>query len=102
MALLTTVARVITVLSNSASMSILFVPELSLAVREMAVSEFFGRLNYLMSSISHCPLVAAAVACAADLRHSRTALGNSLPDGLDKMGSGCLSHAVLVAMMHDG
>jgi hypothetical protein len=29
-------------------------------------------------------------------------LGNSLPDGLDKMGSGCLSHAVLVAMMHDG
>jgi len=68
----------------------------------MAVNEFFGRLSYLMSFISHCPLVAAAVACAANWRHSRTAFGNSLPDGLDKMGSECLSHAVLAGMMHNG
>jgi hypothetical protein len=81
-------------------MSILFEAELSLAVRVMAINEFFGRLSDLMSSITHCPLVAAAVACAADLRHSLTAFGNSLPDGLDKTGNGCLSHAVLVLMMY--
>jgi len=66
------------------------------------VNESFGHLSDLMSFISHCPLVAAAVACAADWRHSCTAFSNPLSDGLDKMGSGCLSHAVLAAMMHNG
>ena len=86
-ALHTTVARVFTLISNSARMSILFEPELSLAVKVMAVDEFFGRLGDLINFMTHCPLVAVAVACAADLRHSLTAFGNSLPDGLDKSPS---------------
>ena len=89
----------VAVLSNSASKSIYFEVELSLAVRVMTVNECFGRLSDLMNSITHCPFVAAAVACAADLRHSLTVFGNSLPDGLDQTGNGC-SHVVLVAMMH--
>ena len=35
-----------------------------------------------------------------DLRHSLTAFSKSLPDEIDKTGNGCLSHAVLVVMMH--
>jgi len=54
----------------------------------MAVNEFFGRLSDLMSFMSHYPLVAAAVVCAADLRHSLTAAGNSLPAGLATVGNG--------------
>jgi len=100
MALPSTVARVVTVLSNPPSMLILFEPEVSLAVRVMVVNEFLGRLSDLMNSITHCPLMAAAVACAADLRHYLTAFGNSLPDGLNKTGNGCLSHAVFVIMVH--
>ena len=65
------------------------------------VNEFFGRLSGFMNSITHCPLVAAAVACAADLCHYLTAFDNLLPDGLDKTGNGCLSHAVFVVMMHN-
>ena len=99
-ALQTTVARVVTVLSNSASMSILFELELSLAARVMVVNEFFGCLSDLMNSITHCPLVAAAVAYATDLRHSLTTFSNSLPDGLDKTGNRWLSQAVLLVMVH--
>ena len=75
-------------LSNFASMSNPFEAELSLAARLMAVNEFFGRLSDLMSFMSHYPLVAAAVVCAADLRHSLTAAGNSLPAGLATVGNG--------------
>jgi len=66
----------------------------------MAVKEFFVHLSDLMNSITHCPFVAAAVACAADLRHSLTAFSDSLSDALDKTGNGCFSHFVLASMMH--
>jgi len=44
-ALHTTVAPVVTVLSNSARMSILFEPEMSLAVRVMVINKFCRALK---------------------------------------------------------
>jgi len=59
-ALHTTVAPVVTVLSNSARMSILFEPEMSLAVRVMVINKFVERLSDLKSILTHFPFIAAA------------------------------------------
>ena len=56
-----------------------------------------------MSTMSHCPFVAATVACAAPFRHPFTAALSVLLDSLVSRGKGCLSQLIffLPAMVSD-
>jgi len=69
----------------------------------MVVIEPLGRLSNSMSAMSHCPFVAAAVACAAPFRHPFQAAFSALPDSLARRGKERWSQLIfsLPAMVRD-
>jgi len=73
----------------------------SFAKSMMLVIEPLGRLSDNISTMSHCPFVAATVACAVPFRHPFIAALIVLPDSLVSRGKGCELIFSLPAMVRD-